>query len=102
MSILAIAVEYMTVFKNVNENIQCDHGYAYSPGKKVCTWVNEEFWAMIKTCFPDAKQIKQCPNRIYEKNVHMFKNIEMKGRGILIPHQIMNLPFHHNIFMKNL
>ena len=28
--------------KYVNENIQCDHGYAYSSGKqKMCTWVNE-------------------------------------------------------------
>ena len=28
--------------KNVNENIQCDHGYVYSSGKqKICTWVNE-------------------------------------------------------------
>ena len=29
--------------KSVNENIQCDHGYAYSSGKqKMCTWVNED------------------------------------------------------------
>ena len=45
--------------KNVNENIQWDHGYACSSGKqKICTWVNEESWVMMKTCFYDAKQIK--------------------------------------------
>ena len=33
------------IFENVNENIQCDHGYAYSSEKqKMCTWVNEESW----------------------------------------------------------
>ena len=43
---------------NVNKNIQCDHGNVYSSVKKMCTWVNEEIWAIMKTCFPDAKQIK--------------------------------------------
>ena len=29
--------------KNVNENIQCVHGYEYSSVKhKMCTWVNED------------------------------------------------------------
>ena len=29
--------------KYVNENIKCDHAYAYSSGRnKMCTWVNEE------------------------------------------------------------
>ena len=29
--------------KNVNENIQCVHGYAYYPGKqKMCTWINDD------------------------------------------------------------
>ena len=42
--------------------------------KKLCTWVNEESWAMMKTCFADAKQIKQYQNPLYVKNVHMFKN----------------------------
>ena len=45
--------------KNVNEDIQCVHGYTYSSGKhKMCTWVNEESWGIINTSFPDAKQIK--------------------------------------------
>ena len=46
---------------NVNENIPCDHGYDYSSGKKICTWVNKKSLSMMKTCFPDAKQINQFP-----------------------------------------
>ena len=89
--------------KNVNENIQCVHGYAYSSHKqKMCTWVNEESWAMMKTCFPDAKQIKNTQKPLYAKNVHMFKKIEMRVTRILIPHQITSLPFYHHIFMNNL
>ena len=89
--------------KNVNENIQCDHGYAYYSGKqKICTKVNEESWLMTKTCFPDAKQIKNAQKPFYANNVHMFKNIEIKVMRILIPHQIMNLTFHHHILMKDL
>ena len=30
----------------------------------MCTWVNEESWGMMKTCFPDANQIKQCPKTV--------------------------------------
>ena len=30
---------------NVNESIQCVHGYVYSSGKqKICTWVNDDSW----------------------------------------------------------
>ena len=62
--------------KNVNETIQCVHGYEYYSGKqKMCTWVNEENWEMMRTCFPDAKQIKNPQKLFYTKNVHMFKNI---------------------------
>ena len=62
--------------KNVNENIQCDHGYAYSSGKqKICTWVNEDSWELTKNCFPDAKQIKKIQKLFYAKDVHMFKKI---------------------------
>ena len=52
MIILAIAVEILKFLKkNVNENIQCDHGYEYSSGKqKKGTWVNEEIWEMTKNC----------------------------------------------------
>ena len=64
------------VKKNVNENIQCVRVYAYSSGKqKMCTWVNDESWGMMKTCFPGAKKIKKCPKMFYAKNLHMFKNI---------------------------
>ena len=84
-------------FINVYENIRCDHGYAYSLGeKKVFTKVNEKSWAMMKTCFPDAKQIKNSQNPLYAENVHMFKYIEIKVSEILIPNKIMKLTFHHN------
>ena len=33
---------------NVNENIQCVHGYSYSSDKhKMCTWVNKDSWGMM-------------------------------------------------------
>ena len=43
MSILPIKViNNSDILKDVNENIQCVHGYAYSLGKqKMFTWVNE-------------------------------------------------------------
>ena len=60
--------------KNVNENIQCDHGYAYYSGKqKICTKVNEESWLMTKTCFPDAKQIKKFPKTFLCKECTYFQ-----------------------------
>ena len=38
--------------KDANENIQCVHGYAYSLGKlKMCTWVNEDSWEIMKKFF---------------------------------------------------
>ena len=65
MSILPIVEEILKFLKNVNKNIQCVHGYAYSSGKqKLCTWVNEESWGMMKTCFPDAKQITKFPKNV--------------------------------------
>ena len=65
--------------ENVNENIECVHGYAYSSGKqKMCTWVNEESWGMMNTCFTDANKINIVQKLFYAKNVHMFKNIYMK------------------------
>ena len=51
-------LKYESLEKYVNENIQCDNGYAYSSGKhKMCTWINEESLGTMKNCFPDAKQI---------------------------------------------
>ena len=61
---------------NINKNIQCVHGYEYSSGKhKMCTWVNEENWVMMKPYFPDVKKIKRCLKRFYTKNVHISKKI---------------------------
>ena len=44
--------KYQKICKNVNADIQCEHGYAYSSSKqRMCTWVNEEIWEMMKICF---------------------------------------------------
>ena len=63
--------------KNVNEDIKCVHGYAYSSGKqKICTWVNEESWGMMKTCFPEAKQIKKISKTVLCKEcIYVQKDI---------------------------
>ena len=48
MSILPVVVEFLNFLNNVNENIQCDHGYAYySCKQKMCKWVIEENWGMM-------------------------------------------------------
>ena len=88
---------------NINANIQCEHDYSYSSSeKKMCSWVNGESWEILKLCFPDAKQIQNAHKQQYAKNAHMLKEIEIKLMRILIPHQIMNIPFQQHIFMKNL
>ena len=51
--------------KYVNENIKCEHGYAYSSGKhNMCTWVNDDTWEMMKNCFPGAKQFNKRPKTV--------------------------------------
>ena len=51
--------------KYYNVNIQCVQRYAYSSGKyKMCTWVNEDSWEMMKNCFPDVKPINKFPKTI--------------------------------------
>ena len=92
------------IFGNyVNENIKCEHGYAYPSGKhNMCKWVNEEAWEIIKNCFPGANQIKKCPKMFHAKNVHMFKKIKMETMRKLIPQQILKkLSFCHSL-LKNL
>ena len=74
--------------KNVDENIQCVRGYAYSSGKqKMCTWINEDSWGLLKNFFPDSKPIKKSQKVFYAKNVHMFKKIQMKMMRNFIPQQ---------------
>ena len=86
---------------NVNNNIQCDHGYAYFSSKhKMCTWVNEESWKMMKECFPGEKQIEKCTKTIVCKECTYVQKDRKKLIMILIPHYIMDLPFQHHIFMK--
>ena len=60
---------------NVNKNIQCDYGYNYSSVKnKICTRVDEVIWEMMKTCFPDAKQIKN-PQNHFMQTMYIWSNI---------------------------
>ena len=56
----------------------------------------------MKKCFPDAKQNKKYPKTTLCKEFTYVQKMEMKVMGILIPHQMMNLPFHDHIFMENL
>ena len=51
--------------KHVNEDIKCEHGYAYSAGQRnMCKWVNEDILEMMKNCFTDANQINMCPKTV--------------------------------------
>ena len=63
--------------KYVNENIKCEHGYAYYSGKRnMCTWVNEKTWEIMKNYFTDAKQINKCPkNVLYKECTYVQKDI---------------------------
>ena len=95
MSILAIAVENLKFLKNVNENIQCDHGYVYPSGKqRMCTWVNEDSWVMMNNCFPDAKLIKKCPKTVLCKECkYVQKYINGKYEKIDPPEDIEQTVF---------
>ena len=56
---------YAIFGKHVNEDIKCEHGYAYYAGQRnMCKWVNEETWEMMKNCFPDTNQINMCPKTV--------------------------------------
>ena len=102
MSILAIVVEILKLLKNVNENIHFVHGYAYSSGKqKICTWINEESWGMMKTCFPDAKQIIKCQKKLYNECTYVQKDINRSNENFDFTQD--NEPtFLSSYFMKNL
>ena len=54
----------------------------------------------MQASFPDANQVKNAAKQQYAKNVHMFKMIEIRLMIVLIPHQIMNIPFLHHIFIS--
>ena len=48
--------------KDVNEDIKCEHGYAYSAGQReICKLVNKDTWEITKKFFPDATKIYMCP-----------------------------------------
>ena len=60
---------------NVNANIQCDNGYAYSSSKeKIFTWINEESWEIMQTYFPDAKGLKKPPKITRCKKCEYIQN----------------------------
>ena len=51
--------------KNINDNTQCDNGYAFSSREhKHFTSFNGESLEMMKDCFPVAKQIKKPKNTV--------------------------------------
>ena len=84
---------------NVNENIQCFHGYPYSSGKqKTCTWVNEESWGMMKTYFPDAKQIKKCPKTVLCKECTYVQKYMGISSLELNPNTLLDYQFFINVF----
>ena len=54
--------------KHVNEDIKCEHGYAYSAGQlNMCKWVNEDTWERMNKYFPDENQINMCPTTVSGK-----------------------------------
>ena len=62
---------------NFNNNIWCDHGYAYSSSKqKLCTWVNEEIWETMKKLFSWCKANKKRPkNTVCKECTYVQKDI---------------------------
>ena len=89
--------------KNVNENIQCVHSYAYYSGKqKICTWVSAKITGMTKTCFPDAKQVKKCLKTVLcNECTNIQKDINESDKNFDSPPK--NEPnFSSLFFMKDL
>ena len=69
--------------------------------KKLCKWVNEEIWEKMKTCFPEAKQIKQCPkSSLCNECTYVQKEInESEGNTDSVPN---NKPtFSSSYFHEN-
>ena len=70
--------------KYINENIKCEHEYAYSSGRhNMCTWGNEDTCEMMKNCFPCANQIKKCPKTVpYKECTYVQKDQNGKDEKI--------------------
>ena len=90
---------------NVNENIQCVHGYAYSSGKqKMCTLVNADSLEMIKNCFPHVKPINFFPKTVLCKEcTYVQKDINGKDEKIDptedIEQNVFSSYFIENLFL---
>ena len=49
----------------------------------MCTWVNEDSWGMMKTCFPGTKQIKKCQKTVLcEECTYVQKDINKNDEKI--------------------
>ena len=49
--------------------------------KQICTWVNKEIWSMMKTYFPESKQINQCPKSTLCKECTYVQEEEIESEG---------------------
>ena len=77
--------------KYVNEDIKCEHGYAYSACQRnMCKLVNEDTWEMMKNCFPDANQINMCPKTVSCKEFTYVQKHINENDEKFIPQQILN------------
>ena len=63
--------------ENDDANIQCNHGYAYSSSKEIIfPWINEESWEIMQKHFPDAKQVRNAPQKtVCKKCIHVQNEI---------------------------
>ena len=88
MSIHTIVVESLQFLKkDVNEDIKCEHGYAYSAGQRaIFKWVNEYTWERTNNVFTDAKQINMCPTTIsFKECTYVQKHINENDERIYPP-----------------
>ena len=68
----------------------------------MCTWVNEESWGMMKTCFNDEKQIEKCPKIVLCKECTYVQKDRNESDENFDPSPDNEPTFCHHIFMKNL
>ena len=61
----------------------------------MCIWANKESWAMTKTCFPDAKQINQCPKPTLCKECTYVQEEKYESEGNIDSPPDNEPTFHH-------
>ena len=87
--------------KYVNENIKCEHGYAYYSGKRnMCTWVNDDTWETMKNRFPDANQINKYPKTISCKECTYVQKYKNENDEKIDPPADSEQTFFSSYFMK--